>query len=561
MYATFARRYLFVSMLIAACLAPPFAMRGAAQGGEPECFAIRGAKIYPVSGPPLENGTIVITRGLITAVGTNATIPPEAWVIEGKGLIVYPGLIDSFTDVGLPAAPAAPGGEGPRAPQGVSRGPEDRPATTPWRSAADEASLTDKRVETWRGAGFTTVVSAQKGGIFPGQAAVLNLAGDRAGDMVVRATVAVPVALQPSGGFANFPGSLMGVLSYVRQVWLDTDWYTKAVAIYDKNPRGVERPVYDRAEAALAEALEDRALVLISANTALQLRRGLGLADRWKVNAVLYGGQQGYEAANEIAAKKLPVLVNLQWPEKPKDADPDAEPSLRTLHFRDRAPSTPAAFAKAGVKFAFYSGGISAPKDILKAVKKSIDAGLSADDALRALTLAPAQIFGVGDRLGSLETGKIANLIVTDGDLFAEKTKVKLVFVDGKKFEVREPARPPEPPKGDLSGKWKLSYTTPDGPEEATADLTMASDGTLSGTVTGKRGTATLTTGWVSAEKFSFTVNILLQGEPFDVIFTGTFEKDSMKGTLAVPGFSIDFTGTKPGAQLTTRAEESGGPR
>ena len=89
-----------------------------------------------------------------------------------------------------------------------------------------------------------------------------------------------------------------------------------------------------------------------------------------------------------------------------------------------------------------------------------------------------------------------------------------------------------------------------------TADLTMASDGTLSGTVTGKRGTATLTTGWVSVEKFSFTVNILLQGEPFDVIFTGTFEKDSMKGTLAVPGFSIDFTGTKPGAQLTTRAEE-----
>src|SRR2546426_5336312 len=205
----FARRYLFVSMLIAVCFALPFAMRGAAQGGEPECFAIRGAKIYPVSGPPLENATIVITRGLITAVGTNATIPPEAWVIEGKGLIVYPGLIDSFADVGLPAAPASAGGEGPRAPQGVSRGPEDRPATTPWRSAADEASLTDKRVETWRGAGFTTVVSAQKGGLFPGQAAVLNLAGDRAGDMVVRASVAVPGGLETSGGLANFPRSLI----------------------------------------------------------------------------------------------------------------------------------------------------------------------------------------------------------------------------------------------------------------------------------------------------------------------------------------------------------------
>src|SRR2546425_11788264 len=189
--------------------------------------------------------------------------------------------------------------------------------------------------------------------------------------MVVRASVAVPVALQPSGGLANFPGSLMGVLSYVRQVWLDTDWYTKAVAIYEKNPRGVERPAYDRTEAALAEALEDHALILIPANTVLQLRRALGLADRWKVNAVIYGGQQGYEVANEIATKKLPVLVNLQWPEKPKDADPDAEPSLRTLRFRDRAPGSPAAFAKAGVKFAFYSGGISAPKEILKEIGRA----------------------------------------------------------------------------------------------------------------------------------------------------------------------------------------------
>src|SRR2546426_7838169 len=177
----FARRYLFVSMLIAVCFALPFAMRGAAQGGEPECFAIRGAKIYPVSGPPLENATIVITRGLITAVGTNATIPPEAWVIEGKGLIVYPGLIDSFADVGLPAAPASAGGEGPRAPQGVSRGPEDRPATTPWRSAADEARLTDKRGETWRGAGFTTVVSAPKAGVFSRQTAGVDISGACAG--------------------------------------------------------------------------------------------------------------------------------------------------------------------------------------------------------------------------------------------------------------------------------------------------------------------------------------------------------------------------------------------
>src|SRR5467141_4653101 len=450
-----------------------------AQGGEPQYFAIRGAKVVPVSGPPVENATIVISRGLIATMGKDVAVPPEAWVIDGKGLTVYPGLFDSFTDVGIPVAPPAGGEGGPRRPQETSRGPQDRPASTPWRSAADEVSLSDKRIETWRSAGFTTVISAPPGGIFPGLAAVLDLAGERAGDLVVKSPVAIPVAFQTSGGRGGgFPSSIMGVFAYVHQVWLDTDWSSKAQAAYEKNPRGIERPRYDRTEAALADALEDHALVLIPANNSVQLRRALELVDRWQVKGVLYGGQMVYEVAQEVAAKKLSVLVNLKWPEGEKDADPEDKPSLRTLQFRDRAPSSPGALAKAGVKFAFYSGGITTPKDIVKAAKKSIEAGLAPDAALRALTLSPAEIFGVADRMGSIENGKIANLIVTDGDLFEEKTKIKLVFVDGRRFEVREPEKPKNAPKGDITGKWKLSYTTPDGAEESTADLAMAKYGT-----------------------------------------------------------------------------------
>src|ERR1700688_2279543 len=191
-------------------IAPLFgAARVAGQGGEPQYFAIRGATVVPVSGPRLENATVVISRGVIKAVSKDATIPDEAWVIEGKGLIVYPGFIDSFSDVGIPPAPAPSGGDSGSRPQPpASRGPEDRPGSTPWRSAADEASLSDKRVETWRSAGFTTVISAPKGGMFPGQAALLNLAGERNGDMVVKTPVAIPVSLQPSGTFASFPGAL-----------------------------------------------------------------------------------------------------------------------------------------------------------------------------------------------------------------------------------------------------------------------------------------------------------------------------------------------------------------
>lgn len=521
-----------------------------AQGGEPQYSAIRGAKVVPVSGPSLENATVVMSRGIITAVGKDAPIPPEAWVIEGKGLIVYPGLVDAFTDVGIPTAPAPPsGGEGAgRRPQEQTRGPQDRPSSMPWRSGADEVSLSDKRIETWRDAGFTTVVSAPKGGFFPGQAAVLDLGGERAGDLVVKSPVAIPVSFQVTGGFGSgFPDSLLGALAYVHQVWLDTDWSMKAQGIYEKNPRGVTRPRYDRTEAALAEALEDRALVLVPANNSVQLRRALELIERWQVKGALYGGQMAYEVAPEIAAKKVPVLVDLKWPEGEKDADPEYKPSLRMLRFRDRAPTSPAALAKAGIKFAFYSGGITTPKDILKAAKKSIDAGLAPDAALRAFTLSPAEIFGVADRLGSIENGKIANLVVTDGDFFEEKTKIKMVFVDGRKYEVREPERPKEPPKGDITGKWKLSYTSPEGSEESTADLTMDKDGTISGTLSSKRGTATIINGYLSADKFSFTINIVLDQGPTDVTFSGTFDGTSLKGSISVLGLSLDFTGVNPG--------------
>ena len=536
----------FIAFLIGALLAP---VRAAAQGGEPQYFAIRGARVVPVSGPVLDDATVVVAKGVITEIGKDVAIPQDAWVIDGKGLTVYPGLFDALTDLGIPPAPPAPSGEGgPRHMAPPAQGPEDRPATTVWRNAADEVSLDDKRIESWRSAGFTTVVSAPKGGIFPGEGAVLDLAGERAGDLVVKTPVAIPLGLTPLHGFGRgFPDSLMGVLAYVHQVWIDTAWSEKADAIYDKDPRGVARPPYDQTEAVLSEALEDHAIVLIPGNTSLQLRRALDLAPRWDVKAAIYGGQMAYEVAPEIAEKKMAVLVNLKWPEAEKDADPDDVPSLRTLEFRAHAPSAPEALEKAGVKFAFYSGGITNPKEILKAAKKAVDAGLAPDAALRAMTLSPAEIFGVSDRLGSIEKGKIANLIVTDGDLFNEKTKIKDVFVDGQRFVIREQEGPHDPPKGDITGKWKLAYTTPDGPEEAAADLQMASDGTISGTVDSPHGKASVISGSLSAEKFKFTINILIEGEYEDVVFLGTLEGRAMKGTILAHGLTIDFTGTKPG--------------
>jgi imidazolonepropionase-like amidohydrolase len=422
-----------------ALIAWAYTARG--EGGEPSYFAVKNARIVTVSGPVIENGTVVIAKGLIQSVGTDVAIPPEAWVIDGKGLTVYPGLIDAGTNIGLTQDDEAK----KRAAGSSASGPEDRPATTPWRVAADELKTDDKRIESWRNAGFTTALSVPDGGIFPGQATVIDLAGERAGDYVVRPRATVPVSFKPVGGFFGFPDSLMGTIAYVRQVLDDTAWYAQAEPIYQANPTKTERIPYDRTEFILSRALQNNEIVLLPANNAIQIVRALRLADEWKIRAVLYGGQQGYEIVPALAASKVPVLVSLKWPERAKDGDPEAEQTLRELRFRDRAPGTPAALAKASVKFAFYSDGLATPKDIFKSLKKATDAGLSQDAALRALTLDAADILGLSDRLGSIAPGKIANLTITDGDIFNEKTKVKHVFVDGRWFVIREEA-PPEKP-------------------------------------------------------------------------------------------------------------------
>jgi len=535
---------------------------------EPPYFAIRNARLVTVSGPVIENGVIIVAKGLIAAVGTDVAIPPEAWVIEGRGLTVYPGLIDALTTLGLQDPASAGQGFGggaelgpPRqpqpatpqqqqrqqTPQEIARGPEDRPSTTTWERAADRLVTSDRRLENWRKAGFTAAVTAPDRGIFSGQAALINLAGERPNEMVVKAAVGMRINLSSGGGFGSFPGALMGVLAYVQQVFLDTEHYGKAVALYEAQPAGQQRPAYDRALEPLRETITARRPVLIPASSAKDIRRLVEMSQQWGVQPLLYGAQQAYEATDALAPKKVPVLVSLKWPEKPRDADPELDESLRTLRLRDRAHSSPAALHKAGVPFAFYSDGMANPRDMLKNAKKAIDAGLPADRALRALTLSAAEIYGASDCLGSLQAGKIANLTVTDGDLFEEKTKIRMVFVDGRKFEIRDPGRPTATPTVRLTGKWTITANSPQGSQESTADLTMAEDGGLTGSISGSMGSASITSGWVSENKFSFTMIRSTGSRAMETTYTGTVEGDRMTGSVRLGTFSIEFSGTRSG--------------
>ncbi len=417
-----------------------FAAAGAgvsAQSAGPGYFAIRNATIHPVSGPAIARGTLVMRGGLIEAVGSDVAVPAGAWAIDGTGLHVYPGLIDALSRWGMPAdAPAVPARARGAATATADvqfqddGGPEERASNTSWLKAADLVKPDDAALAAARNAGYTTAVVFPQTGIFAGQGAALNLNGGRAGEMVV---------LSPAGqfltvatrGYATFPGSLMGSFAYIRQMFLDATHYKKAKAIYAANPRGLSRPAYDRS----LEGLLESPRVLLPASRKMEIERMLRFGKELGTPFVLYGGTEAWRSAELLRASGVPLLVDLRWPERDRESDPESEESLRTLETREMAPAGPAALAKAGARFAFYAGGVDRPAETRRAVRKAVAVGLAKEAALRAMTLEPARIFGIDDRLGSLEPGKIANLFVTDQEWLEERAKVKMVFVDGRKFE------------------------------------------------------------------------------------------------------------------------------
>ena len=293
----------------------------------------------------------------------------------------------------------------------------------------------DERIRRWREAGFTSAVISPSEGIFPGQAALINLAGTRSGEMIVKTPVALRINLSRGDRYQGFPGSLMGAIAYVRQLFLDAAHYAHARSVYDASPQGLERPEYDRALEPLRTAIDEGHPVLFPATWAREIHRAVRLGNEVGANTVLYGAQQAYEVPDALASSGAAVLVSLAWPSLVDTPDPETDDPLRQLRFWDRAPSTPAALHRSGVQFGFYTDGITDPEEALRNARLAIDAGLPRDAAVHAMTLGAADIYGVADRLGSLERGKIANILVTDGDLFADGTKVRMVFVDGRKYD------------------------------------------------------------------------------------------------------------------------------
>lgn len=522
-----------------------------------QSYAITNARIVTVSNGTIERGTVVVRDGLIAAVGADAKAPADAQVFDGAGLTVYPGFIDAVTSVGMPA-PARPQAGGPggaaaaqqSAPASNSNYPEGLRAET---LALSELKGGEGQFDAVRNAGFTTIVTVGREGIFQGQSAVINLAGDNVSSMVVRSPFAEHVSFSTVRG--QYPGSLMGTFSSMRQMFLDAQRLKDWQKAYAANPRGMKRPESDKTLEALFPILDGTMPIIFNANREIEIVRALDFAREFKLKAMIAGGQEAWKVADRLKAQQVPVLLSLNFPKRTAADSPEADPeSMDMLRFRAETPQAAAKLAQSGVKFAFQSGGATSLADFFANAGKAVEGGLSRDAAVRAMTLDSADLLGISDRLGSIDAGKIANLTVVKGDLFGKDRRVTHVFVDGKPFEPKAPETPrqggpqrgagPAPAVAQVGGNFSITIDVPG--QTITGTLAMTQQAAVvNGSLVTQLGTSAIKDGKVTAEGFSFATTVEFGGSVIDIFVKGTVTGNQISGTIDSPQGTVPFSGTR----------------
>jgi imidazolonepropionase-like amidohydrolase len=425
----------------------------------PNVHAFINARIVTSPGHVIDKGTLVIRDGVIDAVGADVRPPADARVWDMAGMTIYPGLIESYSDYGMPKKPdpSAGGGAG-----GGRRGgaPQAEPSKTGPRHWNDMVlSATDavrsftsdnSTAEKLRGLGFTTVQSVPQMGVFRGSTAMFELSDEPAPKLVVKPSVAQYVTFETARG-DGYPSSLIGTIALIRQTFYDVQWYKTAMAASLKYPTE-PRPEVVEDLAALENAAAATQPVIMESTDEHSLLRAEKIAKEFKLNMMVRGTGYEYRRLDAVKATGMPVILPVNFPATPtvSTSEEALDQSLRDLRYWDEAPENPGRLQKAGVVFTLTTATLKDPTTFTANVHKAIDRGLPFDAALAALTTTPAKLFGIESKTGTLAAGKLANFIVTDGELFAEKTKLYETWVEGKRFEVK--ARP----QFEARGTWEV---------------------------------------------------------------------------------------------------------
>lgn len=404
-------------------------------------YVLTNARVVVSPDRVIEGASIVIRDGRITEVGERVNVPADIRVLDLSGLTVYPGFVDAASSAFRTGARPGSGDSN----------------LAPGRRAIDAAEMPEGRRNAWRAAGVTTAALAFAGGsdldrgpgpqyrimqegqpLLPGLASTVNLGSGPLSGFVLQPSAAVQVGFG-TRAIHEYPVTLMGSIAYVHQAFLDAAYQQRLRA----SGRAASQPVFRPEVVALERAAAGEQQVWFTVWQENNLLRAIDLAEELGLDYALLGAQEGFRITERIARTGRPVLLSLSHP-APDAAtgrsfaldvfgggghSPDAEAvdAAAAEAFRGNA----AALVAAGVPVALTSYEIESAEHFRAAVIDAVRAGLPVREALRALTVTPAQILGLDDRLGTIEAGKVANLVVVDGDFFTPEATVRQVFVQG----------------------------------------------------------------------------------------------------------------------------------
>ncbi len=406
--------------------------------------ALVGGRVVTAPGVVLDEATVVVRDGFVEGVSEGGDAPAGARVWDLEGLTVYPGFVDAHADLGMDDVP-----------EGDDAGPTHwNPQVRAWFSSTSNLSDDEERRAALRSLGFGTALAVPRHGIFRGSASVVDLGDGGVRERILRPGVVQSVGFRRSfelGG--SYPNSTMGTIALIKQTFMDAEWYGRAWDAYEASGRAFLPPETSEALAALADAVAGAQPVLFETGSEEEYLRARKIARDFRLTPWFRGNGQEHRIVDVLEGRSDPLIVPLDFPGAPDVDDPESALNATLAELREwyLAPESPARLAQAGVPFAITTDGLSSINDFLPNLRTAVARGLSAEDALRALTVTPAQWLGIDRTHGTIAEGKVANLVVVEGDLFTEEATVRDVWVRGQVYGVTRPAQI------DPRGTWRIA--------------------------------------------------------------------------------------------------------
>lgn len=422
----------------------------------PASVLLTNAHIVVSANKQIDSGSLLIRNGKIAAIGTQIAPPAGVETIDCQGKYLYPAFVDAMIEMAAKPSEASTGYWNSN--------------VTPQRKMADTLQFDKSQFETLRKAGVGLVLAAPNNGIIKGQSCVLSTADAPLAETLQQRESFQHIRLYPNrGGSESYPNSPMGATALVRQALLDADWYQRArQAVATSN--ALPLPAHSDALHALQPVVRAAQRVVIDGTNELYALRADRLAREFSLQLVIRGSGREYRQLSALAATNRTFIIPVNFPDAPKlDSESDmADATLQSLMHWRLAPENPGRLERAEVEFAITTSGLDKPTELLAKLRSAIAAGLSETKALQALTTAPAELLEVEHLVGSLETGKLANILITDGPLFAKATKIEETWVQGKRDRWQAEL------SVDPRGTWKLS--SQDGSSELQLEIAGKAD-------------------------------------------------------------------------------------